>query len=180
LATTVIPPDFTQLVGQADYVVRASVRTVTAEFRTTPNGRAIFTRVELIVLESIVGTPPQPLVLELLGGTVGEVTMRVEGVPLFHAGDEDILFVQANGRQFFPLVGIMHGKYPVVRDAKTGAAIVTRSNGAPLRDVSEVKGDLDHAGAVAATAPALTPAAFAGKIRASYQAQFPSRPQLAN
>jgi hypothetical protein len=179
-ATTVIPPEFAQLVGQADYVVRATVKNVSAEFRTTPKGRAIFTRVELEVLETIVGTPPQPLTLELLGGTVGEVTMRVEGVPLFHVGDEDILFVQANGRQFYPLVGIMHGKYPVKRDAKSGAAIVTRSNGVPLRDVSEVKGDLDHAATAAVSAPpALTPEAFAGKIRASYQSQFPSRPHLA-
>jgi hypothetical protein len=180
-ATTVIPPDFTELVGRADYVVRATVKSVTSEFRTTPTGRAIFTKVELQVLETILGTPPSPLVLELLGGTVGETTMRVEGVPLFHVGDEDILFVQANGKQFYPLVGIMHGKYPVKRDAQTGAAIVTRSNGTPLRDVSEVKGDLDHAAtAAAATQPALTPEAFAGKIRASYQSQFPERPKLAN
>jgi hypothetical protein len=180
-ATTVIPPDFTELVGRAEYVVRATVKSVTSEFRTTAQGRAIFTKVELQVHETITGTPPAALVLELLGGTVGETTMRVEGVPLFHVGDEDILFVQANGKQFYPLVGIMHGKYPVKRDARTGAAIVTRSNGVPLHDVSEVKGDLDHAAtAAAATQPALTPEAFAGKIRASYQSQFPQKPKLAN
>src|ERR1017187_4793469 len=77
-ATSVIAPDFDSLVSGADYVVRAVVKSVTSEYRTTPQGRAIFTKVELQVLETITGTPPQPLVLQLLGGTVDGVTMRVE------------------------------------------------------------------------------------------------------
>src|SRR6185369_11749113 len=93
-ATSVIAPDFDGLVHGADYVVRAVVKSVTSEYRVTPQGRAIFTKVELQVLETITGTPPSPLVLELLGGTVDGVTMRVEGTPQFHVGDEDILFVQ--------------------------------------------------------------------------------------
>jgi hypothetical protein len=180
-ATTVIAPSFDELVAKADYIVRATVKSVTAEYRTTPRGQAIFTKVELQVLETIAGTPPSPLVLEHLGGSIGDVTMRVDGVPLFRVGNEDILFVQANGKQYYPLVGIMHGKYPVKRDAKTGAAIVTRSNGAPLRDVREIRGDLEPIttapAPVAGSAP-LTPEAFAGKIRESYHAQFPNRTQL--
>ena len=180
-ATTVIAPDFAQLVGQADYIVRATVKSVSAEFRTTPQGRAIFTKVELQLLETITGTPPQPLVLELLGGTVGDVTMRVEGVPLFHVGDEDILFVQANGRQFYPLVGIMHGKYPVKRDPQTGGTIVTRSNGVPLHDVREVKGDLDAASAAqVASQPPLTPEVFAGQIREMSRNQAATKNRNAN
>jgi hypothetical protein len=182
-ATTVIAPNFDELVAKADYVVRATVKSVTSEFRATPQGRAIFTKVELQVLETIAGTPPSPLVLEHLGGTVGDTTLRVDGVPQFHVGDEDILFVQANGKQYYPLVGIMHGKYPVKRDAKTGAAIVTRSNGAPLHDVREIKGDFGSVttAPAPAVAPApLTPEAFGGKIRESYHAQFPQRSQLAN
>ena len=65
-ATTVIAPDFDNLVKGADYVVRAVVKSVTSEYRNTPQGRAIFTKVELQVLETITGTPPSPLVLEML------------------------------------------------------------------------------------------------------------------
>ena len=183
-ATTVIAPDFASLVSGADFVVRAVVKSVTSEYRTTPQGKAIFTKVELHVLESITGTPPQPLVLQLLGGTVDGVTMHVDGAPLFHVGDEDILFVQNNGHQFYPLVGIMHGKYPVKRDPRTGAAYVARSNGVPLYDEKDVKQEMGSA----ATAQAqhagqqpLTPETFATKIRASQSIKGPLKPpSLAN
>ena len=182
-ATTVIAPDFDSLVSGADYVVRATVKSVTSEYRTTPHGKGIFTKVELTVLETITGTPPSPLVLQVLGGTVDGVTMRVEGVPQFHVGDEDILFVQNNGTQFFPLVGIMNGKYPVKRDA-SGAAIVTRSNGAPLYDAKDVKQEMDSPAAAQAHAgqSPLTPAGFADQIRQTAQnkATSPKPPSLAN
>lgn len=183
-ATTVIAPDFESLVSGADYVVRAVVKSVTSEYRTTPKGQAIFTKVELQVLETITGTPPSPLVLQLLGGTVDGMTMQVEGVPQFKVGDEDILFVQNNGRQFYPLVGIMNGKYPVKRDAATGAAYVARSNGVPLYDANDVKQEMGSA----ATAQAqhagqtpLTPEAFAARIRATQGTKGPPKPpSLAN
>ena len=183
-ATTVIAPDFDSLVSKADYVVRATVKSVTSEFRATPQGRAIFTKVELEVLETITGIPPSPLVLEMLGGTVDGVTMRVDGTPKFHVGDEDILFVQNNGRQYYPLVGIMNGKYPVKRDA-SGAAIVTRSNGTPLYDAREVKQEMAPAGVAQsqhAGQQPLSPAAFADKIRQTKQnSQMPPKPpSLAN
>lgn len=184
-ATTVIAPDFDSLVSGADYVVRAVVKSVTSEYRTTPQGRAIFTKVELQVLETITGTPPSPLVLDLLGGTVDGVTMRVEGVPRFKVGDEDILFVQNNGRQFYPLVGIMNGKYPVKHDAATGTAYVARSNGTPLYSEKDVKQDMTLPLVAQMQHPGqkpLSPEAFAGKIRESARNNpFPPKPpSLAN
>ena len=183
-ATTVIAQDFNSLVSGADYVVRAVVKSVTSEYRTTPRGQAIFTKVELQVLETITGTPPQPLVLQVLGGTVDGVTMRVEGVPQFHVGDEDILFVQNNGTQFFPLVGIMNGKYPVKHDAATGAAYVARSNGTPLYDAKDVKQEMGSASTAQAQHPGqapLSPEAFASKIRETHNNQAaPKPPSLAN
>lgn len=184
-ATTVIAPDFEHLVSGADYVVRAVVKSVTSAYRDTPQGKAIFTKVELQVLETITGTPPSPLVLEMLGGTVDGRTMRVDGTPQFHVGDEDILFVQNNGRQFYPLVGIMNGKYPVKQDAQTGAKYVARSNGTPLFSATEVKSDMtstataqsQHAG----QAP-LSPADFANQIRSMKNSQLnaPQKPPVAN
>jgi hypothetical protein len=179
-ATTVIAPDFESLVSQADYIVRATVKSITSEYRTTPRGQAIFTKVELQVLETIAGTPPQPLVLDLLGGTVNGVTMRVAGVPQFHVGDEDILFVVANGSQFFPLVGIMHGKYPVKRDAATGSASMARSNGVPLYDVQDIKQDMTAALVAKMQHPGQQPLsleAFTSKIRETHQNQVQQKNQ---
>lgn len=137
-ATTVIPPTFTELAQKADYVVRARVKSVSAARTVDAAGRAkINTRVELDVLEVIAGSPPSPLVLVMLGGRADGHELIVQGAPVFRVGDEDILFVQGNGRYFNPLLGLMYGRYPVRRD-ESGRSYVARSNGVPLGDVGEI------------------------------------------
>jgi hypothetical protein len=171
-ATTVAPPSFSQLVNGSDYIVRARVKSVKSEWKEKEGQRHIFTAVELEVLEVIRGTPPQPLVLEMLGGKVGEDELVVQGMPRFAVGQEDILFVRGNGRQFFPLTAAMHGRYPIHRDAR-GNASVARSNDEPLHDAAEVALPITgHATPSAAARspgapPALTPEQFVRQIRSA-------------
>jgi len=165
-ATTVTAPAFDSLVSQADYVVRTVVKSVNSEWQVEGANRSIVTKVELTVREVIKGNPPSPLVLEMLGGSIGQTTMVVDGTPKFKVGDEDILFIHGNGQQFSPLVGLMYGRYPIVYDSVTGAEIVLRSNGTPLYDTSEVSQAMTPSAAQFAAHP-LTAAAFADKIRAS-------------
>ena len=176
-ATSVIPPEFNQLVDQADYIVRAVVKSVTSELRTSGPHRHIITKVELDVREVISGTPPQPLVLQLLGGKVGDEEMVVEGAPRFKVGDEDILFVHGNGRQLCPLVAMMYGRYPIKRDDH-GREYMTRSNGTPLLSEQEVAQPM-RAGVAEGTVhgapqasvpggtPALSPADFTNRIKSA-------------
>ena len=177
-ATTVIAPSFTQLVSQADYIVRATVKSVTSEMRTDGVHQHIITKVELDVREVISGTPPSPLVLQMLGGKVGTEEMVVDGAPKFKVGDEDILFVHGNGRQINPLVAMMHGRYPIIREAGTGREFMTRSNGTPLSNEQEVAqpmaGSISRAATLSpaaatapVTAPALSPAEFTSRIKAA-------------
>jgi hypothetical protein len=137
-ATTVVPPEFEQLVTGSDYVVRAVVESTRSEFRDTPQGRLIVTFVKVRVQENIVGEPPVVMELEMLGGRIGDRELRIAGAPLFAPGDDDILFISGNSRTFYPLYALMHGRYPVRRDAKTGREFVTRSNAVPLQSVREV------------------------------------------
>ncbi len=173
-ATTVTAPAFDSLVSQADYVVRTVVKSVNSEWQVEGANRSIVTKVELTVREVIKGDPPSSLVLEMLGGTMGEITMAVDGVPKFKVGDEDILFIHGNGQQFSPLVGLMYGRYPIVRDSVSGEEIVLRSNGIPLYDTNEVSQPMTPNAAQIAARP-LTVSAFADKIRAS-ASQHASQP----
>lgn len=171
-ATSVEPPTFDELVNQSDYIVQAVVTSVTPYQRTMPNGhQTIYSRVELQVKESIAGKPPASVVLEVLGGKLGDRELAIEGAPKFRVGEEGVFFVQGNGTQIFPLVRMMHGLYRVEKDPVSQREYLTRSNGAALQDVGDVSGSLDHAGTVQATpqsiATALTPAAFIQKIRAA-------------
>jgi hypothetical protein len=172
-ATTVVPPEFPTLVNESDYIVRAITTRVVAEKRTGPRGAKIYTRVDLQVIEVIAGTPPPQLTLEFLGGRVGAEVMTVAGTPQFTVGDEDILFVRDNGRSICPLYAMMHGRYVVSTEAATGSRYVARSDGTPLRDAAQIATALVDPHAVGSqavatsAASALTPADFAGQIRAA-------------
>jgi len=177
VATTVIPPTFTELVAQSDSVLWGEVTAINSELVTQGNSRAIFTRVTVAVREQIIGTNPTTVTLEFLGGTVGELTMVVDGMPRFTLGQNDILFVQNNGRQICPLVGMAHGRYTIVRDPLSGTDQVARDNGASLTNVAQVSHPLTQ-GTLSDTLQRLggtpmTPAAFIAEIRAEKARQFP-------
>jgi hypothetical protein len=166
-ATLIVPPSFKQLVGQSGYVVRAVVKSVTTEWQQSGNNRHILTRVEFDVREVISGSAPSPMVLTFLGGKIGTDELIVDGSPTFHPGDENILFVRPGNLKFFPIVALEHGQYPILRDAKTGAAHMARHDGSPLYRTQQVAEPLGSAAspAVAADAVPLTPEDFAGQVR---------------
>lgn len=168
-ATTVEAPEFKDLVGMADYVVRGVVKSVTSEWRTAPDGRDyIASRVAIEVHDVIRGTPPATVVLDMVGGRVGDDELRVEGAPKFQTGEEDIFFVHGNGRMLSPLVGIMHGVYPILHDFSSGQDYVLRSNGMPLysaQDVSLPMTRLSPAKLLNPAARPMTAGAFALAVR---------------
>ncbi len=172
-ATTVVPPDFDLLVNESDYIVRAVVESVRAERRSGPQGDMIWTLVGLRVTETVAGNPPARLELAMAGGELDGERLVLVGAPTFRVGDEDFLFIRDNGRVVYPLFAMMYGRYPVLRDAATGAEYVARSNRVPLQDVAEVA--LPLAEGPAATllrrgvrpGDALSPAAFAARVRSA-------------
>ena len=168
LATTVEPPSFDSLVSRADFVVRAVVKSATPEWHEADGKRYISTVLELEVRDVIKGTPPSPLVLTLLGGRIGEAEFTVTGMPIFEVGDESILFVYGSEKKLYPLVSMMHGVYPILREAKTGQDYVLRSNGMPLYTPADVALPMCRASAALkanATVRPLTPNAFIQEIR---------------
>lgn len=167
-ATTVDAPPLDRLIGQADYVVRAVVKRATPEWREHEGRRFILTTVELDVREVIKGAPPSPLVLEMIGGKIGEDELIVEGMPRLEVGDEHVLFVHGRERKAMPIVALMHGIYPVVRDAKSGQAYAVRSNGALLYSAEDVSLPLGEISAVRRQNPQarpLTLGAFTSQLR---------------
>lgn len=174
-ATSVEPPTFPQLVASADAVYRGQVTTVQARRVERPGGGAMIkTYVTFAIDRALKGTEQAEVVLEFLGGQVGDDIMEVSGVPKFAVGDREFLFVQGNQRQFCPLVGVMHGRYRIARDAATGRDYIARDNRVPLNDVAEVARPMNDTlaamRAAADVAHALTPTAFESLISAEVRA----------
>src|SRR5438094_5159316 len=137
LATTVIPPSFDELVSRAELIFQGSVIDVRSEWTGEGAQRHIMSYVTLKVEDAIKGNPGSTVTLRMLGGTVGGETMEVSDAPKFKVGDRDILFVENNGTQFVPLVGIMHGRFRVKKDT-TGQDAVFTNEGSPLSDVTQL------------------------------------------
>jgi hypothetical protein len=137
LATTVIPPSFDDLVGRAEMIFQGTVTEVRSEWTGEGAQRHIMSYVTLKVEEAVKGNPGTSVILRMLGGTVGAETMEVSDAPKFKVGDRDILFVENNGTQFVPLVGIMHGRFRVKKD-EAGRDAVFTNEGSPLTDVTQL------------------------------------------
>jgi hypothetical protein len=176
-ATTVEPPAFPELVGQSDYVVRGTVAAISSEWREYQGRKYIASQVEIQVSEVVKGAPPARVVLQLVGGRIGEDELRIEGAPKFQIGEEDIFFVKANGSAIFPLFGIMHGLYPILHDFKTGQDFVLRSNGMPLYSEQDVSLPMSRLSDAKVNNPATSPLtadAFIRLIRRSPVRPTPS------
>ena len=181
-ATTVVPPRFAELVGDADAIYRGRVTAIEARRVDQPNGQGnVIKTFVTLAIERVLKGPEQPSVtLEFLGGTVGTESLTVSGMPTFAVGDREIVFVQKNGVQFCPLVALMHGRYRVQKDESTARELVARDNGLPLTDLAEVETPMQNlpepvraAAAAAARAQALTPEAFEASIRSEVQRPTP-------
>ena len=165
-ATTVIPPSFDELVSRAEVIFQGSVTDVRSQWVGEGAQRHIVTYVTFNVDDAIKGSPGATYTMRMLGGTVDGQTMEVSDSPKFKKGDRDFLFVEHNGQQFIPLVGIMHGRFRVERE-QNGREIVAMNAGEALSDVASL-GKEEHG--VSSEKAALSPAQFKAAIQGRIQA----------
>ncbi|NML18100.1 hypothetical protein [Azohydromonas caseinilytica] len=116
-------PDIRHLAGAAKFVVHSRVSKV--EYRMSAAGEkgqppVPFTIVTYDVIRSVRGAASSgSFSLRYIGGPDGRGHfLRASNVPVFQAGDEDILFVQNNGANGgCPLVGCIEGRFRVLNGA---------------------------------------------------------------
>ena len=136
--TTVVAPTFDELVMRAESVIVARVAATRSAWVASRSGRAIVTDVTVSIERTLKGPTYAERSFEFLGGTVGDDTLTVDGMPEFHVGDRDVLFISEAGRPASPLVGFMYGRFRIIPDSRTGADIVRTHDGRPLASTNEV------------------------------------------
>lgn len=136
--TTVIPPSFDELVAQAEVIFEGTVTDVQSQWTGEGGQRHIVTYVTFKVEDPIKGEVGTTYTMNMLGGTVDGTTMEVTDSPKFKVGEREILFLEHNGTQFIPLVGIMHGRFHVTQDSERGTDVVTKNNGRAVTDVARL------------------------------------------
>ena len=164
-ATTVIPPTFEQLVDQAQEIFQGSVTKVDSQWIGEGADRHIVSYITFEVKDALKGAPGKTYTMRAFGGTIDGETMMIGDGPKFEVGDEDILFVENNGTQVVPLVGLMHGQFHVRRD-QSGKAMVTTNEDKPLRNVTRLGRETETG---TSTEAVLTPEAFKAAIQSRVQ-----------
>ena len=171
--TTVIAPDFDQLVTRAELIFQGEVTDVRSQWIGEGAEHRIVSFVTFKVADALKGNPGASYTIRMLGGTVGGETLQVSDAPTFKIGDRDILFIENNGSQFIPLVGIHHGRFRIERD-EAGREIVMTGARQPLADVEQLgKDEVTIAAGRAAMSVDDFKAAIQTKLR---QAQVNARP----
>ena len=119
-ATTLSRLRFEELAQQATDVAR--LRCLSAEARWENGEIWTDTRFEVVTIRTV-------------GGTIGGLHSRVEGVPEFRAGEEVYVFLWGREGEPHRILGWSQGTFRIARDARTGAEIVTQdSAAAPVFD----------------------------------------------
>jgi len=118
-ATTLVRLSLQQLTEASSAIVRG--RVVSQQSRWNPQHTRIVTFTTLALAETMKGTPGSTVVVEQLGGTVGNIRVHVSGTVHFHPATDYVLFLEPAGSDTskFILVGMIQGAYRVYRDAAT-------------------------------------------------------------
>ena len=130
-ATTLSRLRFEELVSQATAVAR--LRCIGAQSRWE-NGE-IWTETRFEIVELNKGRLPLLVRVRMPGGHIGNLHSRIEGVPVFHSGEEAYVFLWGQEGETLRVLGWSQGTFRITRDARTGVERVTQdSAAAPVFD----------------------------------------------
>jgi hypothetical protein len=130
-ATTLARMSVAQMSHAATLVVRARCVSGIARW----DDREIWTFTAFAVTDTWKGNAADEITVRTLGGTVGNVTSHVAGVPVFRPGEEVVLFLEPSPAGGLAVVSWQQGTFRVHRDARTGRYHATQDISAPVLGV---------------------------------------------
>lgn len=126
------------LIARSPDIVVASVSSRRSEWEHYGSSRLIVTKVTLEIEQRLKGSAPRTLVVEVLGGTIGDETQRVSHVPEFRVNDRDVLFLNGRQRAASPIAGSDQGRFRVIVESGTGVARVLTAGFEPLQSAAHI------------------------------------------
>ena len=122
-ATREISMDASELAKTSTDVVVA--KCVSSEAKKDENTGFIYTYTTFKVDESLKGKYDDEVVLRIIGGTVGDTTIKAPDVPTFSPDEEVVLFLGPKNTMGYPVLkSINRGVYRIQSD-ESGAKVIT-------------------------------------------------------
>lgn len=122
-----------ELEGTADLLQKSDSvitgRVLSTEARMREDHQFIYTYVTIEVDDVLKGSAAQAgrtIVLEELGGQVGDWVHYVEAVPRYAVGERVLAFLEDRDEGLFRTYGMIQGKFRFETDARTGEEMLTR------------------------------------------------------
>jgi hypothetical protein len=124
-ATTLVRMPFEDLAQQSTAIAR--LRCLGSESRW--DGHEIWTETRFVVLELDKGVLPGMVTTRMMGGHAGHLHSRVDGVPMFRAGEEVYLFLwRRQNDPSYSVLGWSQGTFRIAHSAATGIDSVTQDS----------------------------------------------------
>jgi hypothetical protein len=123
-ATTLMPLRFEELVQESTAVAR--LRCLGSESRWERGEIWTETRFEVVELDK--GLLPGLVTVRLVGGSYGHLHSRVDGVPVFRAGEEVYLFLWRRQGEPYSILGWSQGTFRIARHGETGVETLTQDS----------------------------------------------------
>ena len=128
-ASTVILMELDALVSESDSIVQGVIEGVESRWE----GDYVFTYATVRIDDPLKGDRSRTLTIRQVGGRVGELEVRVAGMPRFEPGMALILFLTDSGNGTFHVTGMNQGSYVVNQDYAisniTGVDLVNPKSG---------------------------------------------------
>lgn len=120
VATSIKKLDFQEKIRRADRIFTAEI--IKKHSYWNEDHSRILTDVTLKVTRKVTGKfTSGTIVITVLGGEIKEenVGLKVSGMPKFELGEEKLLFLDSNLKQYCPIIGWRQGAYKVFADPRT-------------------------------------------------------------
>jgi hypothetical protein len=129
------PADVASLTSAADVVVRAQVVRVESGWAGgDPASGVIVTQVELRPVETWKGAPVSTVLVNVPGGSVGDLGQIAQGAATFAPGDEVVVFLKQRAPNVFQLPHWSLGKFLVRPDSGGNRRALRSREGVLCRD----------------------------------------------
>ncbi len=138
-ATTLLRMSVEDMTAAAEAVVVGEVTDVKSSWNEAQT--TIYTVVVFKVDQCLAGTCQDAFLIKQRGGTVGEMTLHIPGMPQFTKGQKALVFLEPDPEGvpgFFYVVGMCQGIFDIETDGQSGNPLAVQQGGAAL---AEVDGD---------------------------------------
>ncbi len=126
-ATVLLKMSMEELTASSEEIVQGKVKEITSQWDEKKT--LIYSEIKVEVKERIKGEEERKeIVIRQLGGKVGDIRLKVIGVPVFQEEEEVILFLKKDKKQLkkFYVTGLSQGKFAVKKEKVERRSIPVR------------------------------------------------------